>query len=259
MKTEPKDYQCITKVDKPLRIKPSKKAYVPQYLNPGDQFTGFSKSLSKKSEYFFSELEITLTSCDFEHGLLSGIIDKKVISISGKKHISRVFFEGEIIDGLNHTFTSSLSANCESLDLYFWSRFPSFKEIDSLKELRGDHSSRYLYMRWNERGTLKTKLAKKKKRVKDAEESSSVDEASSALEKLMCLSSASSNVSEGDGESDGESETDANFELIEYFDETNAGIATDEELVANGQYFIQYDVVQNKITGYFKQAFMKNC
>lgn len=243
MKTDPKDYQCITKVDKSsklLQIKPSKKTYVPQYLNPGDQFTGFSKSLSKKSEYFFSELEINLTSCDFEHGLLSGIIDKKVISISGKKHLSRVYFEGEIIDGVNHSFTSTLSANNESLDLYFWSRFPSFKEIDSLKELKGDHSSKYVYMRWNERGCLKTKLAKKKRAVKDLEEST-IDE---TLEKL-CLSSASSNVSEGEDQNESEIEEGDNFELIEYFDETIASSNSSEssstiteELVANGQYFI---------------------
>ena len=86
-----------------------------------------------------------------------------MISITGKKHLSRVYFEGEIIDGVNHTFTSTLSANCESLDLYFWSRFPSFKDIESLKELKGDHSSKYIYMRWTERGSLKTKLTKKKK------------------------------------------------------------------------------------------------
>ena len=128
---------------------------------------------------------------------MSGIIDKKIISISGKKHLSRVYFEGEIIDGTNHTFTSSLSANCESLDLYFWSRFPSFKEIDSLKDLKGEHSSKYVYMRWTERGSLKTKLAKKKK-VKDIEESSSIEE---TLEKL-CLSSASSNISEVEEDSE---------------------------------------------------------
>jgi hypothetical protein len=174
-------------------------------------------------------------------GILSGIIDKKIISISGKKYLSRVYFEGEIIDGVNHTFTSSLSANCESLDLYFWSRFPSFKEIDSLKELKRDHSSKYVYMRWTERGSLKTKLAKKKK-TKDVEESSE-----ETLEKL-CLSSASSNLSEVEDDSDNDNiDDDDNFELIEYYDETKSTTTaastseesnTTEELVANGQYFI---------------------
>ena len=138
-----------------------------------------------------------------------------MISITGKKHFSRVYFEGEIIDGVNHTFTSTLSANCESLDLYFWSRFPSFKDIESLKELKGDHSSKYIYMRWTERGSLKTKLTKKKK-INNKETDYSCEE---ALEKL-CLSSASSNISEGeDAESDFEED---NFELIEYFDETTS-------------------------------------
>ena len=175
---------------------------------------------------------------------MSGIIDKKIISISGKKHLSRVYFEGEIIDGTNHTFTSSLSANCESLDLYFWSRFPSFKEIDTLKDLEGEHSSKYVYRRWTERGSLKTKLAKKKK-VKDIEENFSIEE---TLEKL-CLSSASSNISEveEDSENDNFEDEEDNFELIEYYDETKATTTssanqesgeTTEELVANGQYFI---------------------
>jgi Vacuolar import and degradation protein len=127
----------------------------------GDTFTGFQKSLSKKSEYFFSELEVTLTDTNLKAATISGIIDKKLVSISGKKLSQRVYFEGEIIDGERHTFTSNLSAKCEALDVYFWSRFPSFKDITSLKDLKGDHSSKYVYMRWMERGTLKTKLAKR--------------------------------------------------------------------------------------------------
>ena len=57
IKTEPKDYH--SKPSKSLMIKPSMNSHsTQQYLNTGDQFTGFSKSLSKKSEYFFSELEV---------------------------------------------------------------------------------------------------------------------------------------------------------------------------------------------------------
>lgn len=127
------------------------------YLSTGDAFSGFQKSLSKKSEYFFSELEVTLTSVDVGKQILSGVIDKKVISVAGKKQSLRVFFEGEIIDGLEHTFTSELSSNCEALDVYFWSRFPAFKDIEGgLKGLK-EHSARYVYMRWHEKGTLKTK------------------------------------------------------------------------------------------------------
>ena len=70
-------------------------------------------------------------------------------------------------------------------------------------------------MRWTERGSLKTKLTKKKK-INQKETDDSCEE---ALEKL-CLSSASSNISEGeDAESDFEED---NFELIEYFDETTS-------------------------------------
>jgi hypothetical protein len=105
------------------------------FLRPGDTFTGYQKSLSKTAEYFFSELTLTLTDFAPSTGLLSGFVDKKTISISGKKHLARVYFEGEIIDGVNHSFTSNLSAKCEALDVYFWNRFPGFKLIDSMKDL----------------------------------------------------------------------------------------------------------------------------
>jgi len=64
-----------------------------------------------------------------------GTIDKKVISITGKTEHMKSYFEGEIIDGINHTFGSSLTANCEALDVYFWNRFPQFKEITSMKDI----------------------------------------------------------------------------------------------------------------------------
>ena len=63
-------------------------------------------------------------------------MEKKVISISGKKVFIKAYFEGEIIDGHNHSFTSNLTANCEVLDVYFWNRFPSFKDINSMKDLK---------------------------------------------------------------------------------------------------------------------------
>ncbi len=71
--------------------------------------------------------------------------------------MSRVYFDGQLIDGVNHTFTSDLTAGCEALDVYFWNRFPSFKEIASMRDLKGEHGARWVYMRWTERGQIKTK------------------------------------------------------------------------------------------------------
>ena len=109
---------------------------------------------------------------DRESGLISGTIHKKIISITGKKQNVKVFFEGEIIDGVNHTFTSSLTAGSEVLDVYFWNRFPSFKEVESLKQLK-KFSSKIMFMRWYEKGSLKSRPAKKntiKKPVMNPEE-----------------------------------------------------------------------------------------
>lgn len=126
------------------------------YLSRGDAFSGYQKSLSKKSEYFFSELDVQITDIDYERNTVSGIIEKKAISIAGKKQNLKIFFEGEIIDGVNHTFTSRLTADCEALDVYFWNRFPSFKEIESLRDLK-KQSEKYIYMRWYEKGNFKQK------------------------------------------------------------------------------------------------------
>jgi Vacuolar import and degradation protein len=140
---------------------------------------------------------------DPERGLIGGIIDKKVISINGKKLSMRVFFEGEIIDGINHTFTSSLTANCEALDVYFWSRFPSFKDIHSLRNLQ-EHSSNYIYMRWTEKGTVKTS-----KRVKKADKHYSESES----EEIGVSSKLKEELRNED-----EWDDDQEFEFIEYFE-----------------------------------------
>ena len=115
----------------------------------------------------------------------------------------RVFFEGEIIDGINHTFTSSLTANCEALDVYFWSRFPSFKDIHSLRNLQ-EHSSNYIYMRWTEKGTVKTS-----KRVKKADKHYSESES----EEIVVSSKLNEELRNEDVWDD-----DQEFELIEYFE-----------------------------------------
>jgi hypothetical protein len=123
-------------------------------IKAGDTYTGYQKSLTKKSDHFFSEIEACVNSVDYKNGFLWGYIDKKIISISGKKECLKVYFEGEIIDGINHSFTSSLTANCEVLDTYFWNRFPSFKLITSLGNLKA-HGQKFIYMRWQEKGTIK--------------------------------------------------------------------------------------------------------
>jgi len=61
--------------------------------------------------------------------MLYGSINKRVVNISGDVSHQKVYVEGQIIDGMNHTFTSSVTANCDMLDVYFWNRFPSFKEV----------------------------------------------------------------------------------------------------------------------------------
>jgi hypothetical protein len=87
-------------------------------------------------------------------------IEKKSISIAGKADYVKTFFVGEIIDGVNHTFTSSLTAGCELLDIYFWNRFPEFKDIESVNDLANKDNT-FLFMRWYEKGVLKKRKIKK--------------------------------------------------------------------------------------------------
>jgi len=71
IKSDPKPYSSSEIISESKPIEPTKSLQSPQYINPGDLFSGFSKSLSKKSEYFFSELEIQLNECDFNSGIIS--------------------------------------------------------------------------------------------------------------------------------------------------------------------------------------------
>ena len=81
-------------------------------------------------------MEFSIQSVDLKTGYIWGTIDKKIISITGKKENIKAYIEGHIIDGVNHGFTSNLTANCEVLDVYFWNRFPSFKEIESQTDIK---------------------------------------------------------------------------------------------------------------------------
>lgn len=219
------------------------------FLRNGDAFSGYQKSLSKKCEYFFSEMDITLTDVNAEQGLLSGIIDKKIISITGKKHLTRVYFDGQIIDGKTHTFTSDLTAGCEALDVYFWNRFPSFKEIESIRDLQGEHGSKWIYMRWTERGQIKTKkkrvikptiMKNESVQVLDSESeisSSDVESHSEPGDKLTKLKKQEDDILDSD-----EDYNEDDFDLIEYLDDKTSE-TLDPELNPNGQYFVCYDVI----------------
>ena len=72
-----------------------------------------------------------------------------------------MYFEGQIIDGVQHSFTSDLTANCEILDVYFWNRFDAFKDIESIKDLKSK-DQRHIFMRWYEKGFVKQRKQEKK-------------------------------------------------------------------------------------------------
>ena len=58
---------------------------------------------------------------------------------------------------VNHTFTSSLTANCDVLDMYFWNRFPTFKLVSKVVTDVKKQIPFYIYLRLTEKGLLKEK------------------------------------------------------------------------------------------------------
>ena len=88
---------------------------------------------------------------DYSTGFVWGTIEKKIISISGKQEFIKAYFEGQIVDGVNHSFTSNTTSNSDVLDVYFWNRFPSFKDVESLGDIKKANTE-HLYMRWYEKG-----------------------------------------------------------------------------------------------------------
>lgn len=132
----------------------------------------------------------------------------------------KTYFEGEIIDGRNHSFTSNLSANCEVLDVYFWNRFPAFKDITSMKQLKNE-SPNHIYMRWEEKGTMKQMPQKKSLKRKQSNISSNPE-------------------SECDYAT--QSDDEEMPESLEYLDSKVDDSDPTNELNANGSYFICLDL-----------------
>ena len=108
-----------------------------------------------------------------------------------------------------------------------------------MEDLR-EQSPNNIYMKWHEKGMMKQQKINNKK--------------TKGLKKSD-LKDLNPEVEIEDSESESE---DEDFEFLEYLDSHKNSDLT-EELSANGNYFICYDISQNKITGYFKQQFLKNC
>ena len=95
-------------------------------------------------------------------------------------------------------------------------------------------------MKWHEKGQMKQQKIINKK---------------SKIGKKMKEEQLNPEIEIDESEEDSE---DEEFEFLEYL-ESEKDTEQTEELSANGNYFICFDIQQNKITGYFKQHFLKNC
>ncbi|KAJ3369653.1 GID complex subunit 4, VID24 [Allomyces arbusculus] len=116
-------------------------------LHPGAEFVG--TQCSGQVNY---RVEITLKDIDWEAGRLAGFL--RIHELTNTPMIT-TFWDGEILDGVRHSFvTNQWGANTQT-DLDHWSRFQGFDRIapsfNTANERYDYKSQRLVYMRWKER------------------------------------------------------------------------------------------------------------
>ncbi|GFR45829.1 hypothetical protein Agub_g7193 [Astrephomene gubernaculifera] len=128
------------------------------YLHPGRSFTG-QQRLSAPHRHQQEDWTVTATiySCDLERGLLTGSMVAQNNPVAKRPIVT--YFEGEIIDNVNHSFwTGCKWGTCPSResDVRYWSRCPGFS--GALRNAVKRHDGRapqlgscqHIFMRWKE-------------------------------------------------------------------------------------------------------------
>jgi glucose-induced degradation protein 4 len=127
------------------------------FLHPGTSYRGeqlFTAAIHKSDSW---RVAVNINSYIPLTGELAGTMYANNVSqIHAKDLPVRTFFEGEIIDIVNHSFyTSEFSASALT-DLRHWSKFPSFKDLKAEAVVQGGRvqhldSHPFIYMRWKEK------------------------------------------------------------------------------------------------------------
>mmetsp|Transcript_16941 Transcript_16941/g.23397 ORF Transcript_16941/g.23397 Transcript_16941/m.23397 type:complete len:300 (+) Transcript_16941:256-1155(+) len=107
------------------------------FLTPGQGFEG-TQNVSQNLRYNFTDrgkvdawrVNVRLQGCDLEEGYICGIME--ALNVPSAKSAVVTFWEGEIIDNVNHTFFTKPSWGADrATDIKHWSKFIGF---DSLKD-----------------------------------------------------------------------------------------------------------------------------
>ncbi|GLC50717.1 hypothetical protein PLESTB_000411700 [Pleodorina starrii] len=126
------------------------------FLFPGRTFTGSQRLSSPHRQQEDWAVTATIYSCDFECGRVTGSMVAQNSPLAKRPIVT--YFEGDIIDNVNHTFWTGRKwgSPSQETDVRYWSRCLGFS--GSLRAAVQRHSGRapelgscqYLFMRWKE-------------------------------------------------------------------------------------------------------------
>jgi len=127
------------------------------FLKPGQIFTGWQHVTHWppcKPEKW--SVTVTIDSCNFATGEVLGSMF--AYDVPGSEGLVTTYFEGEIIDNVNHTFYSDPDASDRACvtEIRHWLRFPSFRPMRSSIVIEDGRtpalvSSQKVFMRWKEK------------------------------------------------------------------------------------------------------------
>lgn len=131
------------------------------FLKAGRSFTGTQNLMSTaitvagfgghKEEW---EVRVTINSVDLETGTIIGLMEALNVPATATTVVT--YWEGEIIDFINHTLWTGKWQADANIDLQHWRKFDAFKGMDDRTIKHGFRSARhihqkYIFMRWKER------------------------------------------------------------------------------------------------------------
>lgn len=109
---------------------------------------------STKEEW---DVKVTLHTVDYDTGRVAGLMEALNVRTSSSTVVT--YFEGEIIDFVNHTLWTNKWRADPDVDLRYWRKLEAFKAMDDRAIVKGLRSPRwlahlnhkYILMRWKER------------------------------------------------------------------------------------------------------------
>ncbi|KAF9180569.1 hypothetical protein BGZ51_006099 [Haplosporangium sp. Z 767] len=135
------------------------------FLQPGQKFHGKQdlKSMTvtlpgMQSRHLEEwDVKVTISAVDYDAGMVYGLMEAMDVPMSTSNVVT--FWEGEIIDFVNHTFWTRKWAAKARTDLEHWKRLEAFNGVDEkyiirgakTGKFRGHIQQKYIFMRWKEK------------------------------------------------------------------------------------------------------------